>query len=155
MILLTFLSKSLSNKNLIIILWPSCTIFLLCCKFQITILKTVEVAETRTMLGHVYKVIFLVNQGYVTLTIIIQSEFYDLSTHAQSISLLWCKFQTLTLKTVGGVAETWTVLQSVTDGWMDGWMDTWTDRQTHTLPGKGIKTGSRSWWHAIATSSSC
>ena len=44
------------------------------------------------------------------MTIIIQSEFCDLYAHAQSISLLRCKFQTITLKTVGEVGETLTVL---------------------------------------------
>ena len=37
---------------------------------------------------------------------IIRSEFCDLYAHAQSISLLWCEFQTITLKTEGGVGET-------------------------------------------------
>ena len=40
-----------SNKHLIRVLWPLCTaqptcVVLLCCKFQIIILKTVEVADT-------------------------------------------------------------------------------------------------------------
>ena len=59
-----FLSKSKlcnsSNKNLIRILYPSCTCpFSLCCKFQIIILKTKEVAKTRTLLFHEYKAEFL------------------------------------------------------------------------------------------------
>ena len=74
---------------------------LTCCKFQIIILKTVEVAETWTILCNVYKIIFLVNPGYVTQAIKKWSEFYNLYAHAQSVSLLWCKFQTIILKTVG------------------------------------------------------
>ena len=37
---------------------------------------------------------------------ITRSEFCDLYARAQSISFLWCKFQTITMKTVEGVAET-------------------------------------------------
>ena len=39
---------------------------------------------------------FLSNQGQVTLTTIIRSEISDLYAQAQSISLLWCKFQIVT-----------------------------------------------------------
>ena len=35
-------------------------------------------------------------------------------------TLLWCKFQTITLKTVGWVAETWTVIYRVMDRWPHG-----------------------------------
>ena len=38
----------------------------------------------------------------------IQLELCDLYAHVQSISLLRCMFQTINLKTVGEVAETWT-----------------------------------------------
>ena len=62
-----FMSKSRvcnsSNKNMIRVLWPLCTYpayILIFCKFQIIILKTVgEVAETQTLLCHVYKTNFL------------------------------------------------------------------------------------------------
>ena len=62
-----FLSKS-RNVTLAIKNWSELgdlyayaqPIFLLCCKFQIIILKTVgEVAEMRALLCHMYKVIFL------------------------------------------------------------------------------------------------
>ena len=53
-------------------LWPLCTcsafIFLLCCKFQIISLKTVEVAKTWALYA-MYRSHFYVNQGYVTLAI--------------------------------------------------------------------------------------
>ena len=48
---------------------------------------------------------FLVNQGYVTLAIIIRSEFYDIYANALPIFLLCCKFEIIILKTVE-VAET-------------------------------------------------
>ena len=81
----------------------------------------------------------VLNQGYVTVTIIIiQSEFCDLYAYAQSISLLWYKFQTITLKTVE-VAATQTSLESVMDGW-NGW--TYMEDKTICPPplcGGGIK----------------
>ena len=62
-----FLSKSrVCNSSITIssVMWPLCIctayIFLLCCKFQIIILKTAgEIAETRTLQCHVYKINFL------------------------------------------------------------------------------------------------
>ena len=67
------------------------------------ILKIVGVAETRTLLCHVYKAIFKVNQGYITLTIKIWSEFCNLYAYAQPILLLCCKFLIIVLKIVGVV----------------------------------------------------
>ena len=49
---------------------------------------------------------FWVNQGYVSLAKKIWSELCDLYAHAQPILLVCCKFLIITLKTVGGVAET-------------------------------------------------
>ena len=85
-------------------------IILLCCRFEIIILKTVEIAGTRTLLCHVFKSLFLSNSRVGNLAIIIRPVFCDLYAHAQSVFLLWCKFQTITLKTVGEVAVTRTVL---------------------------------------------
>ena len=85
-------------------------IFLLCCKFQIIILKTVQVGETQTILCHLYDAIFWVNPGYATLAIKNWSEFCDLYVHAQPIFLLCCKFRIIILKTVGAVMEAWTLL---------------------------------------------
>ena len=88
------------------------SLYLLCCKFQIIILKTVRVvAETRTLLYHMYdKLSIKVNQGYASLTMIIRSEFCNIYAYAQPLSSLLCKFQSITLKTIGGVTETQTVL---------------------------------------------
>ena len=53
--------------NLFIDLFKNLSIMLLgiflVCKFQIIILKTTEVAETQTLLGHMYKVKILNNTG--------------------------------------------------------------------------------------------
>ena len=68
-----------------------------------------EVVETQTLRGHLYKTNFLSTSRVNSSTMKFQSEFYDLYAHAQSISLLWSKFQTITLNTVG-VAETQTIL---------------------------------------------
>ena len=80
-----FLSKSRvcnsSIKNLITVLWlyaHALSIFLLCCKFQILILKAVEVTETQTLLCHVYKAKFLLNKSRVCN-----------STNNNSIRVLW------------------------------------------------------------------
>ena len=71
---------------------PALSIFLLCCKFQTIILKTVEVAETGDLLCLVNKAKILVNPRYVTLSIIIQSEFKDLYTHALIYSYFAASF---------------------------------------------------------------
>ena len=84
-------------------------VFLLCSKFLIIILKTVEVAETRTLLCHVYNTIFLSKSRLCNSSNKILSEFCDLYAHAQPIFLLCCKFQIIILKTVE-VAEAETLL---------------------------------------------
>ena len=111
------LSKSrvcnFSNKNLIRVLWPLTT----CPAYIFTLLHGLNhylenyrsCRDINPIMPCVYDKFSLVNQGYVTLPIIIWSESFDLYAHAKCISLLWCKFQTITLKIVGGVAETRTV----------------------------------------------
>ena len=84
--------------------------------------------------------IFWVNQRYITLPLITWSKFCDLYAYPQSIFLIWCKFQTITLKTVGGLAEYYKVCR------MDGHTDSRTHRQVEgkticppSLCGRGIK----------------
>ena len=72
-------------------------IFLLCCKFKIITLKTVEVAKTRSLPCHVYKVIFL-NKSRICNSS--NENLIRVLSHALLI-LLQYKFQTITLKTVG------------------------------------------------------
>ena len=48
--------------------------------------------------------------------------------HMLSLSLLWCKFQTITLKTVGGVVGTSSTMNYVTDGHSNEWVLMWLPR---------------------------
>ena len=85
-------------------------IFLLCCKFQIIILKTVrDDAETWSLLCNVYKAIFVSKSRVCNSSNKIWSEFYDLYAHAQPIFLHCCQFQIIILTTVE-CAETQTLL---------------------------------------------
>ena len=59
----------------------------LVCKFQIIILKTTEVAETQTLLGHMYKVKILNNTGLCKSSNTIWSEFCDIYAHAKTLIL--------------------------------------------------------------------
>ena len=70
------------------------------CKFQIIILKTVGVVETRTLLCHVYKAELLRKSQVRNSSNKIWSEFCELHAHAQSKFLLRCRFQIIILKTV-------------------------------------------------------
>ena len=108
-------------------------IFLLCCKFQIIILKTVEVAETRILPCHVYKTNFLsksrVCNSYNNNLIRI---LWPLCTCSVDL-LTMMQISNITLKTVEGVAETQTGLyreidgqtHKHTDGQTDGNQDIW------------------------------
>ena len=55
--------------------------------------------------------IFQVNKGHIII------KFSDFYVHVQSISLLWCKFQTIILKTVEGVCGDTNSTISVMDGY--------------------------------------
>ena len=66
-------------------------IFLLCCKFQTIVLKTVrDDTETQTLLCYVYMAIFVSKSRVCNSSKKIWSEFYDLYAHAQPIFLLYC-----------------------------------------------------------------
>ena len=85
-------------------------IYLLSCRFQIIILKTVEVAVTWTLLRHAYKAKWLSKSrvyNYSNKNLI--RVLWPLCTCPACIVIL-LKVSNLTLKTVGEVAETWTLL---------------------------------------------
>ena len=118
-----FLSKSrLHNSTIYIlnrVLWPLCT-------SSVYILTLVQVSNHylenyRRSCGNTNPTMPCVLDNFPGKSrvsnspIIIRSEFFDLYAHVQSICLLWCKFQTITLKTVGGVAEMRTLLCHVYD----------------------------------------
>ena len=118
-----FLSKlrvcNTSNNNLIEVLWPLCIysvyILTLVQVPNYITLKTVGgVAETWHFYAMCIRQIFWVNQGYVTLTIIIWSELFDLYAYAQSLRVYPSYGESfklsITLKTVGGVEEIRTLL---------------------------------------------
>ena len=100
--------------------------FLLCCEFQIITLKTWRRCRytnpTRTNFLSKIRVRNSINNDLKrVLWLGFDLGFCNLYAHAQPISLLWCKSQTITLKTVGVVVELGTVLYSVTNGHSDVW----------------------------------
>ena len=103
-----------TNNNSIRVLW-------LICKWSVYILTMVqvsnhyfkncrEVVETRTLLCHVYKTIFLSKTRVCNSSKTFWSEFCVLYAHSNPIFLLCCESQKSVLKTVGEVEETRTLL---------------------------------------------
>ena len=91
-------------------------IFLLCCKFQSIIFETEgEVAGRKPY----YVMWWLRHQRYITLPLIIWSEFYDIYAHAQSICLLWYKFQTINYRRSCRDIKSTLKCDWRTDTWMD------------------------------------
>ena len=86
----------------------------LCSKFQIPAFNTVDgAAETETVLHCVMVKICYVIQGDIILQKLPGSKFYLPYAHVQCISELYCKFQIPASNTVGGVADTQTVLSVI------------------------------------------